>query len=274
MSSSNRPWKRTAQQLTVSLAVALAMALLASPAQADPPLPEIIKRTNLASYYQGQDGRARVKMTITDKQGRSRMRELTILRRDHADGGKQSFYMYFHSPADVAKMSFLVHKHPGADDDRWLYMPALDLEKRIAGADKRTSFAGSDFFYEDVSGRAPSEDHHALVKTTGNYYVLKHTPKKPGAVEFSHYIMHVHKTTFLPTKVQFFDKGGNLERVMTTLKVKKIQGYSTVVKASMEDKKRGSTTVLEFSGVKYDMGLPAKVFRKRSLRRAPMKHLR
>jgi hypothetical protein len=267
-------FRRITSTLTLSLALALSLLLIAVTATADPPLEQIIKRTNLATYYQGQDGRSRVKMTIVDSQGRTRIRELTILRRDNADGGEQKFYMYFRSPADVAKMTFLVHKHPGADDDRWLYLPSLDLEKRVAGADKRTSFAGSDFFYEDVSGRSPDEDHHVLVKTTSNYYVLKHTPKRPDAVEFSHYIMHVHKKSFLPTKVEFFDKAGALERVMAALEVKTIQGYPTVVKASMEDKKRGSTTLLEFSGVQYDLGLPEKVFRKRSLRRPPMKYLR
>jgi hypothetical protein len=257
-----------------SLAVLFTALLLAGPALAEPTLAQIIERTNLAAYYQGQDGRSRVKMTITDKQGRSRAREFTILRRDEQDGGEQKFFIYFHAPADVAKMTFLVHKHPGADDDRWLYLPALDLEKRIAGADKRTSFAGSDFFYEDVSGRSIHDDHHELVKTTSNYYVIKHTPKKPRAVEFSHYLMHVHKKTFLPTKVQFYDKSGRLERVMKALEVKKIQGHPTVIKASMEDKKRGSKTLVEFTGVKYDLGLSPKVYRKRSLRRAPMKHLR
>jgi outer membrane lipoprotein-sorting protein len=271
--------KRTTPPLTfhpwMAAAIALSVvSLMATPALADLPLEQIVQRTNLASYYQGQNGRARVKMTITDKQGRSRIRELTILRRDVTDGGEQKFYMYFHSPADVAKMTFLVHKRLGADDDRWIYLPALDLEKRIAGADKRTSFAGSDFFYEDVSGRSIDDDHHALVKTTKSYYVLKHTPKKPSEVEFSHYLMHVHKTTFLPTKVEFFDKSGKRERVMTVLQVKEIQGYPTVMKASMEDTKRGSKTLIEFRHVKYDLGLPEKVFRKRSLRRAPMKHLR
>ena len=262
------------KKLIHTAVLSLALSLTGASAAADPSVDAIIERTNVASYYQGKDGRARVKMTITDKQGRSRVRELTILRRDDKDGGKQKFYMYFHSPADVAKMSFLVHKRPGTDDNRWLYLPALDLEKRIAGADKRTSFAGSDFFYEDVSGRSIEDDHHELVKTTSNYYVLKHTPKRPDAVEFSHYIMHVHKKTYLPTKVEFFDKSGKLERVMKVLEVKKIQGYPTVVKASMKDKKRGSKTVIEFSSVKYDVGLPDKVFRKRSLRRAPTKHLR
>jgi len=57
-----------------------------------------------------------------------------ILRRDVADGGDQKFYVYFLEPADVRKMVYMVWKHTDRDDDRWLYLPALDLVKRIAAS--------------------------------------------------------------------------------------------------------------------------------------------
>src|SRR5690606_38275237 len=98
---------------------------------------------------------------------------------------EQKFYVYFTRPADVNKMGFLVWKKLDTDDDRWLYLPALDLVKRIAASDKRTSFVGSDFYYEDVSGRDIDEDHHELIDTTDNYYVLKNTPRNPSSVEFA-----------------------------------------------------------------------------------------
>ena len=54
-------------------------------------LDEIVAKANKAAYYAGDDGRALVKMTITDAQGRTRKREFVILRRDVADGGEQKF---------------------------------------------------------------------------------------------------------------------------------------------------------------------------------------
>lgn len=115
----------------------------------------IVEKANHVAYYQGRDGRAQVAMQITDSQGRKRRRKFTILRRDvdpaETSAGDQQFYVYFHRPADVNKMAFMVWKHLDRDDDRWLYLPALDLVKRIAASDERTSFVGSDFFYEDVS---------------------------------------------------------------------------------------------------------------------------
>ena len=102
----------------------------------------------------------------------------------------------------------MVWKHIKADDDRWLYLPALDLVKRIAASDERTSFVGSDFFYEDVSGRGLDEDVHELLETSDNYFVIKNTPKRPDDVEFSYYKMWIHKKTFLPIKTEYFDKTG------------------------------------------------------------------
>lgn len=236
---------------------------------------EIVKRTNHAAYYQGKDGRAAVKMTITDSQGRERGREFVILRRD-ADGEEnagQKFYVYFERPADVRETVFMVHKHVDKDDDRWLYLPALDVIKRIAASDERTSFVGSHFFYEDVSGRGIEEDEHELVKTDENYYVLKNTPKEPGSVEFDSYTMYIHKGSFLPVKIEY-EKGGAVYRTAETLEVKEIQGYPTVVKARMTDDNMGGSTLMEYTSVEYDVGLPEDIFTERYLRKAPRQHLR
>ena len=252
-------------------------------AQEAPPVEEIVHRANLVTYFQGRDGRAQVAMTITDKQGRKRERQLTMLRRDAAqtdalaDGayrGGQKYYVYFQRPADVNKMAFLVWKYLDRDDDRWLYLPALDLVKRIAAADKRTSFVGSDFFYEDVSGRSIDLDIHKLVDVTANYYVLRNTPKDPGAVEFAYYDMYIHTKTFLPVRVEYYDRKREKYRVYDALEVKRIQDYLTVTKARMSNLQTGGSTLVRYSGVRYDMGLPDDIFTERFLRRAPQEYLR
>ncbi|MBV1888694.1 MAG: outer membrane lipoprotein-sorting protein, partial [Proteobacteria bacterium] len=133
---------------------------------------QIVQKANLAAFYSGADGRAETRMQIVDGQGRKQTRQFTILRRDRQDGGDQQYLVLFSYPADIRGTLFLVEKHPAGDDDRWLYLPGLDLVKRIASGDKRTSFVGSDFFYEDVSGRGLSEDDHKLVETTDKFYVV------------------------------------------------------------------------------------------------------
>ena len=172
------------------------------------------------------------------------------------------------------KLNICAGKYVGKDDDRWLYLPALGHVKRIAASDERTSFVGSDFFYEDVSGRNPEEDDHELIKTDDTYYVVKSTPKpdNKAKVEFDSYTSYIHKATFLPVSMQF-EQGGKVYREMKVLSVKDIQGYKTTVKNSVKDLSRGSETVLEYTSVKYDIGLPDDVFTERYLRNPPREHL-
>jgi outer membrane lipoprotein-sorting protein len=262
-------------------AFVLCSALSQRAVAAEPTVDEIVDKALRANYYPGQDGRARVSMTIIDKQGRERRRELTILRRDDVEKdpedaflGDQKFFVYFNRPSDVRKMVFMVWKHTGGDDDRWLYLPSLDLVKRIASSEERTSFAGSHFFYEDVSGRGKEKDAHEIVETTENFYVLEHRPKKAGAVEFSSYRTWIHKATFIVTQTKYFDAEGGNYRTYTALEVQEIQGYPTVTKGRMEDTRIGGHTDLEYSGISYDIGLPDDIFTERYLRRAPVKYLR
>lgn len=271
------------KEFTKYLLTGLLFAVLFAPCafgQDGPTVEEIVKKANHVSYYQGDDGRAMVTMTIKDSQGRERTRQFTILRKDvgseanNAEDLDQKFYVYFHRPADVNQMVFLVWKHLKKDDDRWLYLPGLDLVKRIAASDKRTSFVGSNFFYEDVSGRSIEDDVHTLENTTKSYYVVKNVPRDKDLVEFSHYTMYIHKTSFLPVKVEFFDKKGEKYREYSALKVETIQGFPTVTKASMKDLRTKGETVTEYTDVKYNIGLPDAIFTERYLRRAPAKYLK
>ena len=189
----------------------LFLALASQLAAAEKPdVQTIVNKANIVAYYQGDDGKASVKMTITNKQGQERTREFNILRKDVKDGGDQKYFVYFERPADVRKMVYMVDKHTekGRDDDRWLYMPALDLVKRIAASDKRTSFVGSDFVYEDISGRNLDEDTHELIETTEKLFVVKNVPKEPDSVEFSYYDVSIDRKTFVPVKIDFYDMNG------------------------------------------------------------------
>ncbi|MBC8316359.1 MAG: outer membrane lipoprotein-sorting protein [Desulfobulbaceae bacterium] len=245
------------------------MATAVTLAHAAPAVEEIVNKANMAAYYAGDDGRSEVQMTITDSQGRTRNREFVILRRDEVDGGEQTFYVYFQKPSDVRKTVFLVHKHIDRDDDRWMYLPALDLVKRIAASDKRTSFVGSHFLYEDVSGRTITEDDHELIEETAAFYVLQSTPKDAGSVEFSSYTIWIDKKTYLPMKAEYLNKEGKKYRIVEALEVKDIQGLPTVVKSRVDDLDSGGNTVTEFKEVKYNIGLEETIFTERYLRRPP-----
>ncbi len=230
---------------------------------------EIITKANLASFYAGEDGRSDARMIIVDAKGAKQMRQFVILRKDIEEGGEQNFLVVFFRPSDVKDTVFLVHKKVGSEDDRWLYLPALDLEKRISSSDNRTSFVGSDFFYEDVSGRNPGFDLHELIKEDDTYYHIKSVPKDADSVEFSSYTMQISKQTYLPMLIEYQDQSGEIYRRVEVIEVQDVQGHPTVMKSKVSNLKTGGHTLLQFRAPTYDLGMDDAVFTVRSLRNPP-----
>lgn len=235
---------------------------------------DIIQRSNLATVYAGDDGRAQARMLIVDKQGRKQMRQFTILRRNVEKGGDQQFLLVFSRPSDVARTSFLVNKHPGKDDDRWLYLPGLDLLKRIAAGDKRTSFVGSTFFYEDISGRDINADHYEITQENDTQWTLKATPKNADSVEFSYYQISIDKTSLLPIKAEYFDPNGEMYRRLSVRKTAVVQGLATITEMKAENLRDGSYSINQMRNIEYGLGLPDAIFSERSLRMPPGKWLK
>jgi len=235
---------------------------------------QIIDKANNAYRYLGKDVKSKAHMDIRDKNGNTIMeRELIILRKN-TGGLKQKWYAYFQKPADIKRMVFMAWKNGEKDDDRWLYLPALDLVKRLSGSDKRSSFAGSQFAYEDVTGRDPRADKQELLGDDGKVYHVKSTPIDVGSVEFSYYEIWIDKGTFLPIKTTLYDKSGDEYKQYEMLDYKDIQGYPTITKFSMTNLQSGESTIATMSDIKYDNGIPENIFSEASLRRAPRKYLR
>lgn len=269
-------FKQVSARLARLAAVGVITFGLAAPAAAQMTAEQIVEKAYCVGFYQGDDSFGEMTMEIVDGQGRKQEREVIMLRRDEP-GDKcadQQAYAYFKRPADVAKMRFMVWKETGKDESRWLYLPALDLVKRISAADKRTSFAGSHFFYEDVSGRSITADTHKLASTTDNFYIIESTPKNEKEVEFKYYKMYVHKKTFVTTKAEFFDRSGKLYRTFEAKKVETIDGFPTVTHVVLSDSKIGGRTEGKMRKVKYNVGIPKKIFTERYLRQIPTEYVK
>ncbi len=261
--------RQTIARISLLLLLGLGVTVGHAAAQDLTDVAEIVRRANNASYYAGGDGRAQVRMTITDASDRSRVRQFTALRRNISEGGDQDYAVLFSRPADLRNTVFLVNKHVDGDDDRWLYLPSLDLVRRVAAGDKRTSFVGSHFLYEDVSGRRIADDRHELVETTDTHYVVKNTPFDPDGQEFESWTVWIEKATFLPTLMEYVDDAGEVYRRIEALEVQEIDGIPTVTRLRASDLRSGGNTLSEFTDIEYGLGIPADVFTERTLRSPP-----
>jgi len=230
-------------------------------------------------YYSNSDGRSHAMMEITSRNGQKRNRDFVILRKNIPDSLNQFYYVYFYEPTDVRGVVFLVHKQNQRDDDRWLYLPAIDLVRRISANDKRSSFVGSDFTYEDVSGRRLSDDEYEYVgeeafQSFGKVadrtaIIIKAIPKERGAVEFSYRMIWVDKEYLLPLKVEHYNKRNEMYKVFEALHIEIIQETPTIIKGIMKDLENKSQTIMEFKEVEYDLGIDDDIFTERYLRRPP-----
>lgn len=231
----------------------------------------IIKKSQLAFYYPANDMKSLVNMMLIDKSGGKRSRVMSMLRLNEKDGGRQKYFIYFHEPDDVRGMTFMVWKDPVKEDERWIYIPAVDLIRRIAADDKRSSFVGSDFTYEDVSGRDVESDTHTLLREEKlgdrNCHVVQSIPK--DNVEYTKRISWIDKGTFLPIKEEYYDAQGELFRIFTADRIENIQGIPTVMQRRMRNVKTGHTTAVTFTSVQYNTGLNDRDFSERSMRRPP-----
>lgn len=236
---------------------------------------EVMKKSQAAFLYPGKDFKARVTMKLIAKDGGERVRELVMLRKNFgAAGGEQKYFMVFFKPADVKDMSFMTYKYPAKDDDRWMFIPAVSMVKRIAAQDKRSSFVGSDFTYEDVSGRDIEDDTHVIEREeklgARDCYVVKSTPKVADA-DFGYKLTWVDKASYLPIKEDQFDRKNAAYKNFSADEITVIKGHPTVIKRTMKNQQTGHRTEAVYANTDYELGIDDGLFSERFLRQPPRK---
>ncbi len=236
---------------------------------------DVMKKSQAAFLYPGKDFKARVMMKLISEGGQERVREMTMLRKNYGPpGGEQKYFIYFYRPADVKDMTFMVYKYPGRDADRWLFIPALNMVRRIAARDKYSSFVGSDFTYEDVSGRDLSEDTHAMVKEDKyngkECYIVKSTPKAAD-MEYSYKLSWIDKSDFLPIKEEYYDKRGELYKVFSADEIKSVKGFPTIMRRTMKNLQSRHMTQVTYLKADYNVGIEDSLFSERFLKQPPRK---
>jgi outer membrane lipoprotein-sorting protein len=254
------PFNRTTQRAVVFV---LAGLFAASPVLANPPSnttdPRVIMEAS-ARQAAGDRVVARLRMTITDGQGRSRVRDMA-LRSMEFDGGRKSI-LRFESPADMRGTGLLSVDHAeGTNDEQWLYLPSLHRATRIAASRRSGSFVGSDFTFADLTARDP--DDFNLRMATQNVVVngqpcwhIEATPRTPAVREETGYErveLWVSKTNLLVLRSKASMGQGRAKYVQLE-DVRRIDGVWTagrIVARTVRNEQLESQTVLERRDVRY-----------------------
>lgn len=254
--------------------VGMVAALLACSGAAlaqNPAADELVQKELLNFYQAGKDFQAKVVMRLINAQGSQRERTLNMFRLNVGKDGDQRYLMTFEAPADVRGLGFMVWKYSRKDTERWLYFPALKAVKRVAADDKRSSFVGSDFTYEDISGRVLDEETHKFVRQENlgerPVHVVESRPKT--AATYSRRLIWIDRDRYLPLKEEYYDAQDKLQRTFKADKVEQIGGNWTVTQRSMHNTQSGGRTEVVYQAIRYDTGLQEDLFTERSLRNPP-----
>jgi outer membrane lipoprotein-sorting protein len=215
----------------------------------------------------GDDVQGRLTMTLINRQGESRVRNLQQYTKDYGDVEKR--VMFFLSPADVQGTSFMNWSYTdGSDDDQWIYLPALKRVRRISSDGKGDYFMGSDFTYDDLGERHPDEDNHELTDEEDidgkECWVIESTPKDPDYM-YSKTVTWVMKDNYMGLKREFYDDRGRHLKTLTIKDYGQINGFWTILETEMNNVQRDHSTHMKFSDVNINQGIPDRMFTERNM---------
>jgi hypothetical protein len=217
----------------------------------------------------GKDVTSKSTMVLESKGHKPRYRTLYTYRMD-TDAGETRSLIRFTEPADIKDTGMLTLDSQGRDSSQWVYLPALDRARRISSSRKGGHFVGSDLYYEDLQKRDVDKDSHRIlgrgkvgrIDTTK----LESIPVDPDNSVYSKRISWIHMKTLIPLQVEYF-KAGNKQPVkrLKVKKIKKIQGYWTVLDSTMKDLESSKQTRMITKTTQYDQKLPGNLFSRQTL---------
>ena len=210
----------------------LALLFFASVSHAqEPSADKILEDSWEHNVFDLDNAQADVRMTLLEKKTvvvEERKVRVKALRKD----GLSRYIMHFIEPEDVAGTAFLMVERKDADDDQWLYLPALKKTLRKGGSNNKTeTFMGTQFTYGDMESRdvADSVNKRLPDETLGGVdcYVVESIPKPEKKEQYSKLVTWINKANKVPVRMQFFDLKNALKKVMMVQKVGTVKSPKT-----------------------------------------------
>jgi hypothetical protein len=209
---------------------------------------------------------ARFTLVVTGKGG-DRSRDVEI--RSKSSGALGRSLVRFHAPADVQGTGFLVVENDGREDDQYLYLPALAKVKRIGSTQRNQKFMGTDLTYADLESRnlrkGKSKRLADAVVNGNDCYVLETFPVDEEDSQYGKSITYVHKVSYVPLKVEFFDKKLAPLKTLVVHKLEQRDGTWVVIDSSIENIQSQSKTRFTLTQLDTKVKLSDDEFTERAL---------
>ena len=219
-----------------------------------------------------KDSSVKLKMVLRNAAGEESQRSLkiTTLEKENEDVGDKSLVV-FSTPKDIEGTALLSHAKILTPDNQWLFLPALKRTKRISSSNKSGPFVGSEFAFEDFTAIELNKFDYTYLRTetfNGRQCdVVERAPRYENS-GYTKQISWVDQTDFQIRKVEFYDRRGDLLKV---LELKDYRQYENGVwrahKLLMKNMQTKKETDLIYEPYAFNQGLQERDFVKGKLSR-------
>jgi outer membrane lipoprotein-sorting protein len=232
---------------------------------------------NINSREEGIAVSRNLRMEMTDRRGKQRIRETRAFRKYYGDEKRTA--IFYLSPKNVKDTAFLTWDYPerDRDDDQWLYLPAMKRVRRISASDRGDFFLGTDFTFEEIKLESRVSEVDFVRTTIGEGEVDGFPTYTVEGVATSEAIErelgvarredHVDKSIWMIRKSLLFDRKGKHVKTIHFKDIESVQGIWSAMTIIAENHKTGHRTEFKFSDVVYEDSMADEVFSQRNLMR-------
>jgi outer membrane lipoprotein-sorting protein len=215
-----------------------------------------------------QDYTSTLSMTLRTKAGQQAVRELRLKVLEVRGDGDKSLTI-FDQPRDVEGTALLTFAHKTADDDIWLFLPALKRVKRIAGSNKSGPFMGSEFAFEDISSQEVEKYTYKYLREDTldgqDCHVIEAVPVDRNS-GYSRQEVWFDKAELRSLKIDYFNRrGDHLKTMLSTGFKQYVDRYWYPDRMHMTNHQSGRSTILEYKNYKFRNGFTEREFDQASL---------
>ena len=204
--------------------------------------------------------KAKGEMLLRDATGNESVRMLESLnfeRNSEIEGDR--LLIVFISPLDIKGTISLTHsKIEPENDNQWLYLPSVKRVKRISSSNRAGKFVSSEFAFEDLSSQEVANYTYKWVKDEPcpgdkslRCHVVDTFPRSTRS-GYSRRTVWVDNTEYRQWQIQFFNRRGDLEKVLTATGFKRFENrYWRPSCIRMRNVQTNKSTDLLFSSYEF-----------------------
>jgi hypothetical protein len=212
-----------------------------------------------------------LEMVLKNRHGEESRRKIRVSSLEVATDGDKGLTV-FDEPADVKGTALLTFSHKRADDDQWLYLPALARVKRITSANKSGSFMGSEFAYEDIGSQEVEKYTYKYLRDEvidgKPCFVMERYPVGTTS-GYTREVLWIDQEQYRAWKIEYYDRKQSLLKTLTWSGYRQHLGkFWRADEMFMQNHQTGKSTLLRWSNYRFRVGLKDADFNEASLKRA------